>query len=362
MIKSTFAIGPSQLSRDTQADIKKAVDEKILEISHRSAEFSAISEMTITETKRLLRIPEEYRVFYLDSANQAWHSIICNVVVKNSFHFSNGAFSGKFSMAATALYKEAVSDDVEWGQQNNFLETKIPDESELITVCYNETSTGVMMTAADLAGLRGQHPDKLIAVDTVSCAGAVELDFAQADLWYFSVQKCFGLPAGLGILVVSPRAYDRSLLLAESQENLAGLWSWERLEGRMSTKFQTPQTPNILNIWLLGHQAKRWNEQGGLPPLVAETKRKKRLFHDWVASQDRFSFLGTDPKYNSDTVFVLTASSELVTRVHAACAEHQIFVGGGYGKTKDHCFRIANFPAVSYEEMAQLIQVLSAIK
>jgi phosphoserine aminotransferase len=49
-------------------------------------------------------------------------------------------------------------------------------------------------------------PDALIAVDATSSMAGVELDWQSADIWFASVQKCFGLPAGMAVMVCSPRA------------------------------------------------------------------------------------------------------------------------------------------------------------
>jgi Phosphoserine aminotransferase len=50
----------------------------------------------------------------------------------------------------------------------------------------------------------------LLGVDVTSSMGAVEYNFSVADAWFFSVQKAFGMPAGLGILIVGPKILEKA--------------------------------------------------------------------------------------------------------------------------------------------------------
>lgn len=360
MFKTTFNPGPSQISDATKADIQMAVNSRLLEISHRSADFSAISADCIKGLRKFLQIPSDYHVFYLDSATQAWHSILCNIVAKNSFHFVNGAFSQKFYQAAQALHKNAVENTVQWGEQNRFKQLEISAQTELITVCANETSSGVSLLESELQYIRKNNENSLLAVDITSCAGAASYNLLLADLWYFSVQKAFGLPAGLGILIVSPRAYEKSLVLATANQNLAGIWQWSVLEKVMREKnYQTPQTPNVLNIYLLAQQCARWNQAGGLTAQVEMTQAKANLLNAWVQDQPDLNFFVTDPLYRSPTVLTVKALPEVITEMKLKAAKAGLLLGSGYGKTKAEVFRIANFPAISIPEIENLIQTLS---
>ncbi len=357
MFDITFNPGPSQISKATKKDIQDAVDQRILEISHRSPQFSEISTQAVIGLRKLLDIPEDYHIFYLDSASQAWHSILSNTVVKNSFHFINGAFSEKFYKAAQVLNKSPNHQTVSWGEQNDF-ETDIPVNTELITACYNETSTGVMMNAKQLEALRKNNPDPLITIDITSCAGAMNVDISQADCWYFSVQKCFGLPAGLGILIVSPKAYERSINLKNEEKNSAGIWQWEKLNKPMVEKnHQTPQTPNVLNIYLLAKQCERWNNSGGLDQIIQETKTKKQMIESWTQDSD-FNFFVSSEDFRSDTVLTITGLPEKVAEIHEKCMQNNIVMGKGYGTTKANVFRIANFPAVTEEDLERFFSII----
>ena len=357
----TFNPGPSKISKAVSADICESARNGVLELSHRSASFSEISAAAISGLREFLRVPSEYEILYLDSATSGWHSIVANGVEAHSFHFINGAFSEKSLRAAELLGKTARFQKVDWGESNNF-SVKIPDQTEWIFACVNETSTGVFVPENELRALRKNNPNTFLALDLTSIAGAVEFDFSLADAAYFSVQKAFGLPAGLGILVLSPRAIAKSVQLADAGKNLAGLWQWPKMLTPMKTKnHQTIQTPNVLNIYLLSRQCARWNAGGGLAAISAKTQEKSSFLSDLVAAHSDLDFFVKSPPHRSPSVFTISAAPEKIIKIHDFARAQNIVLGKGYGRTKENVFRVANFPSILMEDLEGLGRVLNQI-
>ena len=89
----------------------------------------------------------------------------------------------------------------------------------------------------------------MIAVDVTSTFGALRMDWSMADAWFGSVQKCVGLPAGLGFTILSPRAMDK----ARSRGGARRVAGWQdvlHMAERLAVG-QTVETPNVLGIALL---------------------------------------------------------------------------------------------------------------
>lgn len=61
----------------------------------------------------------------------------------------------------------------------------------------------------ELAQIRSMT-NALIAIDATSWFGGVVFDWMLGDVWFASVQKCLGLPAGMGIMVCSPKALEKA--------------------------------------------------------------------------------------------------------------------------------------------------------
>jgi phosphoserine aminotransferase len=355
----TFNPGPSQISPEVKADISSAVNKGILEISHRSTEFSAISAKTVRGLREFFGIPRDYRIFYASSATEAMLWTIANGVESRSFHFVNGSFSKKYADISASMGKTIECDAVSPGEQNDITRAHISPETELVTVTGNETSTGAFVPPEHIAALSKRLPEAtLLAVDATSMAGGIEIDICAADIWLFSVQKCLGLPSGLGIVFVSPKAYEKSLSLEQRGKNLGSIFSYSRLAKKMDNAFQTVQTPNMLGIFLLGEQMERWNSAGGMATKDAETREKARVVSEVFAESRDIDFFVSEPPFRSPTVICLKAAPEVVTRLHEKTRAENILLGKGYGEKKAVTFRIANFPAHTQEIMERLIGVL----
>ena len=354
----TFNPGPSQLAPETKQDIHTALEKHYLQISHRSPIFSEISQKAIEGIRQYFKVPQDYKIFYTSSATDSMKLSLANCCDKKSFHFINGSFSALYSKIAKSLHKETVTDVVEWGTQNDDQNTIIPEDCDFITVTHNETSTGVMCTDADIKSIQQKYPESILAVDITSSAGGVDINLSNADIWCFSVQKCLGLPSGLGLIFVSPRAYERSLKILEQKKNLAGVFNFKNMWGKMEGKYQTICTPNVLKIYLMGELMKRWNNLGGVETIEAQTLKKQACFNQFLSTQNTITHFVQDEVHRSKTVFTLNAPEKFITKIHSTSQAADMVIGKGYGKLKPKCFRIANFPAVTQKNMEKLIDFL----
>lgn len=353
MQKIYFTPGPTHLYPTAPQHLQTALTQDIMSISHRDPAYVAMAKNTVTQLRSLLTIPEEYAVFFLSSGTEAMERVIENTVEHTSFHFVDGDFSLRWQETSHDLLKTALKYEVPHGQGFDYTQAVIPPEVELICLTHNETSTGVMLNLVDIYALKTAYPDKLVALDVVSSAPYVALDFKQLDLVFFSVQKGFGLPAGLSVLIVSPQAMQKSqaiqVKVAQTYHSFQSLQSY-------ATKFQTPETPNVLDIYLLGQICADMLTTG-LATIRQETETKFASIAARVAQSQRLSFFVRDPNFRSKTVIVLDVqggSKELIGQL----AAQDLIVGTGYKQYKDKQIRIANFPSHSLAHFEHLVQQL----
>lgn len=351
----TFNPGPSQIAPETKDDIHLALEQHLLQISHRSPQFSEISERAVEGLRKYFNVPADYKIFYTTSATESMTISLSNCCENKSFHFVNGSFSSLYAKISKSLNKEVVTNETPWGTQNDFQNTEIPKDCDFITITHNETSTGVMCTDEDVKLVHNNNPNAILAVDITSSAAGVEIDISNADIWCFSVQKCLGLPAGLGVIFVSPKAYAKSAELIEKQKNLSGVFNFPNMWGKMETKYQTICTPNVLKIFLMAQLMERWNNLGGVKEVERQTLEKYNLFNTFLNTQEKITHFVTDEKHRSKTVFTLNAPEDFIAKIHENCQKDGLTIGKGYGKLKPSCFRIANFPAITLDNIEQLI-------
>lgn len=332
--------------------MQKALKLNIASISHRSTQFEEICRQTTTLLKKLLEIPPTYSIFFVSSGTEAMERTIENVVEKESFHFINGSFSKRFFDTACELRKKPKKIDVNLGEGFDFANITISKTAELICLTHNETSTGVILPAKQIANIKKAHPDKLIALDIVSSAPYVKIDFRLTDIVFFSVQKGFGLPAGLGIMIISPKAIDKAEKLEKKGINIGTYHSFPTLK-KWADKNQTPETPSVLHIYLLS-QVLTDMLKIGIQTIRKQTDQKAKLLYSFLDHHPRWSAFVKDKKFRSPTVIVADLGNEQKS-IKEALAKKGLIVGNGYGQHKHTHLRIANFPSHSVKDVKKLI-------
>lgn len=337
----TFAPGPSQAYPKLANYITGALSSGILSMPHRSEQYALMHQSLSVGLRELLSIPADYHLWFLGSATEAMERVIENTVRDRSHHFINGAFAQKFASIAAQLERNTTETKTEWHQAFDLTSEIVPDDAELIALTQNETSTGVYTAATDISALHARYPDKLIAVDVVSAVPHILLDYSSVDMAFFSVQKGFGLPAGLGVLVASPRALARSEQLAKQHISIGSFHSFPEL-AKNEVKFNTPETPNVLGIYLLDRVVHDMLAMGP-SKMRAQLDQNAAVLYNAIDAHPVLTAAVTDPRFRSPTVIVASAPRQTELLAHLAKAD--MAVGKGYKDEKDSHIRIANFPA-----------------
>jgi phosphoserine aminotransferase len=352
-----FTPGPAQLYPTFEKHLQTFLNEQLGSISHRSQQYRDLHKFTVDQLRILLNVPDTHAILFLGSASEIWERILFSCVELESFHLINGSFSKKFYDYSNALNKYAHKFEKPMGQGFTAAEIDVPSYAELICVTHNETSSGVQMPVAEIHKLKQKHPSKFIAVDMVSSAPYPDLDYSLIDTAFFSVQKAFGLPAGLGVWIVSERClqkaeYIRTQYSIGAHNDLPTLW-------KNSLNNETPATPNVMGIYLLGKIAEDFNKIG-VSTMRKETEHKASLLYKFVNKATGFSAFVKEKAYRSQTVIVtdtISLSADIIKNIKAK----GMVIGSGYGQFKTAQLRIANFPATSVEDVEKLIHELGKL-
>lgn len=349
-----FTVGPSAIYSQVPSWIQEFFIKGLASEYHRSVPIQNLYRHLIEQLSILMNIPSTHAIFISSSGSEIMERILQNCVSKSSFHFVNGAFSKKFYQFSKSINLASNSYTVSDG--DGFSEIpNIPTEAELICITHNETSTGVKIEEDIIHAIKTQYPDKILAVDIVSSAPFAKLDFGLVDMAFFSSQKAFGLPSGLGIWIM-----NKNLAENLSAKNLSvGRGSHNTLKDYLDnyTKLQTPSTPNTLGMYLLGRVAEDINQKG-IQVLNDEMMMKKKKMIEILSNNSRLKLaelLGTP----SDTVIVaeyLEEKNIVLTHLH----QNNIIPSLGYGNNRDIQLRFSNFPANTWEDIVYLEKILTA--
>lgn len=354
---ATFTPGPSQLYFTVQDHVRNAFREGVPSLSHRSKEFEKIFNHATTGLRNLLFIPDNFHIFFTSSATEIWERSLQNLVQFKSTHFVNGAFSSRYFEIAEQMGKTATKIEEQAGHA--FIKDfDLDPETELIALTHNETSTGVSLPLDFIHSFRTKYPNTLIVADAVSSLPYPNFDFTKIDSIFFSVQKGFGLPAGLGVWIVN----DRCLAKAEHlQKNGVSIGTYHNLLTLLAhaKKYQTPETPNVLGIYLLGKVVEDMLRRG-IQNIRKETEYKAAVLYQVLESHLHLKPFVQNKAWQSQTVIVAECGND-TSQIANALAAKGLYPGDGYGPFKKTQLRFANFPTHSKEQFEYLADSLKSI-
>jgi len=275
--------------------------------SHRSTPGKEKLAEAILETKRILRIPEDYLVGILPGSDTgafeaAMWSLLgpkpVTVLVWESF--SEGW--------ATDIAKQLkLNPTIKRADYGKIPPLKDVDWSNDCVFVANGTTSGVKIPDWDWIPL---NREGLAICDATSAAFAMTIDWPKVDALTFSWQKCLGGEGGHGMLVLSPRAVSR----IESYDPPWPLPKIFRLkkDGKVNRAIfagETINTPSMLCVedYL---DALKWAGEIGLDGLIKRSRENLKVIEEWVEKTDGIDFLAASADTRSSTSVCLVVIGE----------------------------------------------------
>lgn len=298
-----------------------------------------------------LHMPQDYKLLFTSSSTENWEIISQSIVESASFHIYSGSFGKKWFEYAKHIIPASIGIKIDASQAIDVENLDISEEFDLIALTQNETANASQVAMAMIEEIKDKFPEKMIAVDATSSMGGIELDFSLADIWFASIQKCFGLPAGCGVLILSPKAIEKVERKGEKGRYNSLNFMLENARG-----FQTHYTPNVLGIYLLNRVLKAMPE---IHHIDANLHDRIKKLENCIVQTKSLRMLVDNAETRSTTVLAVTGPEETITKVKMEAKEAGMELGGGYGPLKPTSFRIANFPAITDSEMDRLMEFLS---
>ena len=299
--------------------------------------LTSLVRQTVEALKTKLNIPQDYTVLFTGSATEGWEILTQSLTPRRSFHLYNGAFGEKWCKYAQAL--RPASAGVRFGLDEVPDPALLPaalDGTDLVCLTQNETSTATQLREGVILNFFNRLGPALLAVDATSSMAGLNLKFIKADAWLASVQKCFGLPAGLGLLVLSPRAVAQ----AKSLNEKAHYNSLVPMLAQM-LNHQTNYTPNVLGIYLLGRVLA---EREPIKTVHQHLADRAQKLYDFFEQATPLQPLISNAEARSTTVIGLQGPAPLIDEIKKKALETGLHLGSGYGDLKATTLRIANFP------------------
>jgi phosphoserine aminotransferase len=345
----SFYPGPSRVYSKTTEYIYEAYASGIMFANHRSEHFMDLLKKTKTTLREKLQIPTNYEIAFVSSATECWEIIAQSLVKQEITITYNGDFGRKWAGYTRGILP-TLHEEPYLHEDTLPIDRIINHHTEVLGVVHNETSNGTYVNHEVLCQLRQNvNQDTLIAMDATSSMAGIKIDFSQADLWFASVQKCFGLPAGMGIMILSPKAIEKAYELNHNRMYNSLIRVIENTK-----KNQTHFTPNILGIYLMYRT--QLNSKG-----IEKIDHKiTQRFQNWstlIQELNGLNWLIKNEAVRSPTVLALRAKN--IEKTKKAAYEKGLILGNGYGEWKESTFRIANFPAIKGKEIEKLVKFMN---
>lgn len=277
-----FSAGPAVLPlpvlEQAQRDLiaLPGVGMSVLEISHRSPHFEAILARAQASLKRLLNLPDTYRILFM----QGGASLQFSMLAMNFLRGRSAGYiaSGSWASKAMAAARREGQVDVVWsGKADGYVRMPRPQELKLspdwayLHMTSNETIEGI---AFDQDPDVGELP---LICDASSDILSRPLDMSKYAMIYAGAQKNIG-PAGVTLVIL------RDDLRATAAEDLPTMLDYRTFVDSDSLY----NTPPVFAIYLVGLVAEWLLAQGGLPAAFQRNQTKARTIYQAIDASEGF--------------------------------------------------------------------------
>lgn len=279
-----FCAGPAALP---EAVLKQAQAElldwqgkglSVMEMSHRSEEFTQVAETAEQDLRDLLGVPDDYKVLFLQGgASQQFAQIPLNFMAEDGSadYIDTGIWSAKaieeaqrfghVNVAASAKAYDyfAIPGQNDW---------QLSDNAAYVHYAPNETIGGLEF------GWIPEVGDKPLIADMSSTILSRPVDVSKFGMIYAGAQKNIG-PSGLVVVIV------REDLLGKARASCPTMLDYS-VAAKNASMYNTPPTFG----WYLAGLIFKWlKEQGGLEAMERINQIKQRTLYKAIDSSELYS-------------------------------------------------------------------------
>ena len=281
-----FSAGPATLPVEV---LQKAADQmleygdsgqSVMEMSHRSKEYQAIIDETEARLRKVMNIPDNYKVLFLQGGASSQFAMI-PLNLMNKTGKADFVLTGQW---ATKAYQEAVklcgeencnviasSKDKTFSYIPELDKSKFNPTADYFHICQNNTIYGTKW--AELPDT-GNVP---LVADLSSCILSEPVDVSKYGMIYAGAQKNMG-PAGLTVVII------REDLIGNAKKGTPTMFDYET-HAKNGSMYNTPPTYGIYILDLV----LEWIEnKGGLEAMKELNEKKASIIYDFLDKSEMF--------------------------------------------------------------------------
>lgn len=285
MKKHNFNAGPAILPPSVFREASAAVLDfagglSILEISHRSTEFTKVLDETTALIRELLNLPESFEVLYLSGgASTQFFMTAMNLLDADAraCYIDTGSWSAKAIKEAKAFGRvEVVGSSKEDGYTYIPKDIQIPTDAAYLHITSNNTIFGTQFH---------QLPETSVPIvaDMSSDILSRPIDINRYGLIYAGAQKNLG-PAGVTLVVVNKE------MLGKVSRTIPSMLDYRIHISKQSTY----NTPPVFPIYVMMLNLRWLKENGGLKAVDKRNKEKAAILYSEIDANPLFKGVVTE--------------------------------------------------------------------
>ena len=276
-----FSAGPSMLPVSV---LERAASEmlnyngsgmSVMEMSHRSAVYQQIIDQAEADLRKLMNIPDNYKVLFLQGgATTQFSAVPLNLMTKNgkADYIVSGQFSGKAAKEAERFGEVRV---LASSKDKNFTYvpyvTEFNKDSDYVHICYNNTIFGTVYPYVPQTG------DIPLVADMSSGILSKPINVSDYALIYAGAQKNMA-PAGMTLVII------REDLIGDAMACCPDMLRY-KVHAENGSMYNTPPcytiyVAGLVYQWLL--------ELGGLEVMQKINEKKAGILYDYLDNSKLF--------------------------------------------------------------------------
>jgi phosphoserine aminotransferase len=324
----------------------------VMEMSHRSPEFEAINEKTEQGLRRLLRIPEDYAVLFLQGGGSGQFAMVpMNLYLpgKPVDVLHTGAWTAKAieELKKLAEHRLAASTEPEkFTRVPRLDEINLAPNASYVHICTNNTIEGSQWSEIPETGAAP------LVADMSSDIASKPIDVRQFGLIFAGAQKNLG-PSGATIVIV------RRDLAERVGDKVAKILQY-RTHIKEHSLYHTPPT---FAVYIVGLMVEWIETEGGLTGIAKRNDVKASKLYGAIDASGGFYRCPVEQASRSkmNVVFRVAGGDEAVEKKFAKEAEAAALIGVR-GHRLVGGMRVSLYNAVTLEAVDALLGFMTEFK
>ena len=278
-----FSAGPAMLPEEVlQEAAAEMMDYRgtgmsVMEMSHRSKAYQQILDDAEQDLRDLMRIPDNYKVLFLQGGASQQFAMIPMNLMKNRVadYIITGQWAKKAYEEAKKYGKAnaiASSADKTFSYLPDCSDLPVSEDADYVYICENNTIYGTKYK--QLPNTKG----KLLVSDVSSCFLSEPVDVTRYGIIYGGVQKNIG-PAGVVIVIIR-----EDLITDDVLEGTPTMLKY-KIHADNGSLYNTPPA---YGIYICGKVFKWLKKMGGLDAMKAHNEKKAAILYDYLDRSKMF--------------------------------------------------------------------------